>query len=494
MQLRQSQRAAATQPVHLDVEALSACCEGLARAWPERSAARRLTWRQAAFGLALLGALAAAAALGAEALVLSGLALLGAGVFSAGVLLRIGSAAALLARPAAPASPPEWQGQLPMYTILCPLYREAREAPRLLAALDRLDYPKHKLDVKLLLEADDAETIAAVLRCAPAHAEILVLAPCSPRTKPKALNAGLARAQGRFVTIYDAEDAPDPRQLRAALAAFQSGGADLACVQAPLLIDNAGGSWLAAQFALEYALQFLGLNALFARFGAAFPLGGTSNHFRTEALRAAGGWDPHNVTEDADVGFRLARDGWRLGVIAPPTWEEAPLRLWPWLRQRSRWIKGHLQTWLVLMRSPGALLGEMGARQMLGMQLSLGLGLVSSLAHGPLALLTVWSLAAAEAPRWALALLLAGLAAVWLAGVAAAARLRAPRLAFSALSMPLYWPLASAAALLALWSLVWTPFYWAKTAHGCRHPPKRRRLRLQWRAVDPPAALPLHPH
>lgn len=475
-------RSKAARTIRLSPEDLATCRFGLAQAWPERSAARRLTGAQAGCGLLLIGLLAAAARWTPAALH----AFLAAGwtlLFAAAILLRIASAAMLLARPGRP--PPPWQGPLPVYTVLCPLLREAGEVARLLAAIDALDYPKHKLDVKLLLEADDAATIAAARRHAPAHAELVILAPCNPRTKPKALNAGLMRAHGRFLTVYDAEDAPDSRQLLAALAAFQAGGSNLACVQAPLLIDNAGGSWLAAQFALEYALQFLGLNPLLARLGLAFPLGGTSNHFRTEALRSVGGWDAFNVTEDADVGYRLVRDGWALGVIAPPTWEEAPLRLWPWLRQRSRWIKGHLQTALVLLRNPRALWRELGWRQSVALGASFGLGLASSFAHGPLLLWTLWSLASGTAPAWALALLLAGGGAAWLAGIAVAARRGSLRLAAATLGMAAYWPLASVASAMAVWGLCLRPFHWAKTQHGFRGRRQPQRLRLLW---TPPAA------
>ena len=475
MELHPSTQSRTARTIRLAPEALAACRFGLANAWPDRSAARRLTGVQAACGLLLIGSVALAA-WWAPATLLTGLAAGWTVLFAAAILVRIASAAMVLAGPRRP--PPPWQGPLPVYTVLCPLFREAEEVPRLLAALDALDYPKQKLDVKLLLEADDAATIAAARRHAQAHVELIVLAPCSPRTKPKALNAGLMRAHGRFLTVYDAEDAPDTGQLMAALAAFQAGGSNLACVQAPLLIDNAGGSWLAAQFALEYALQFLGLNPLLARMGLAFPLGGTSNHFRTEALRSVGGWDAFNVTEDADVGYRLVRDGWALGVIEPPTWEEAPLQLWPWLRQRSRWIKGHLQTALVLLRNPVALWRELEWRQSLALAASLGLGLISSFAHGPLLVWTLWSLASAAAPSWALALLLAGGAAAWLAGLAVAARRGSLCLAGATLSMAAYWPLASAAAVMALWGLCVAPFHWAKTQHGFRSRPKP--LRLRW--------------
>lgn len=376
-------------------------------------------------------------------------------------------AAAVALTPRAPASV-TWDGPLPVYTVLCPLYREANMMEALAARLAQLDYPPEKLDLKLILEADDAETIAAANAVAwPSHVQLIVVPAGSPRTKPKALNYALTFARGPFVTVYDVEDAPDPRQLRAALDAFAAGGEDLGCVQAPLLIDNARASWLSRQFAAEYAIQFLAVLPLLSRLGLPLMLGGTSNHFRTHALTSAGGWDPFNVTEDADIGYRLARDGWKFAVIAPPTYEEAPVTLFAWLRQRARWIKGHMQTWAVLMRDPVETVRELGLAGFLSMQLMLGGTLLSSFAHGlcfvliAMALvwpgLLIWS-------DWALAL--TGYAVAVYCAVATAAALRDWRIGGTAFTMPLYWPLSTLAALLALGGFLFKPHYWDKTRHG----------------------------
>jgi len=227
------------------------------------------------------------------------------GLFAAAILLRLAAAASLKPLLSRLAEPGRW----PIYTILCPLYREANVAPDLVAAINRLDYPQHALDVKLLVEADDPDTIAAALAVAAAtHIEVVIIPAARPRTKPKALNVGLARARGDYVVVYDAEDRPHPQQLRAALAAFEDSGDRLACVQAPLAIDNAEASWIARQFAAEYAIQFREVLPLLARFGLPLPLGGSSNHFRTDALRAAGGWDSYNVSEDrANFANKLNR-------------------------------------------------------------------------------------------------------------------------------------------------------------------------------------------
>ncbi len=353
--------------------------------------------------------------------------------------------------------------------MLAPLYREAGVVGDLVARLRRLDYPRDLLDVKLVLEADDAATIEAARRADLGdNFEILIAPAGKPRTKPKALNFALSFARGEFVAVYDAEDAPHPRQLRAALDAFAAGGPDLGVVQAPLRIDNGRQSWIAMQFAVEYAIQFQEVLPLAARLRAPLMLGGTSNHFRAVALCGAGAWDPYNVTEDADIGYRLARDGWRAAMIAEPTWEEAPLRFGGWLRQRTRWIKGHLQTWLVLMRNPLRTGRELGWGGFAMMHLMLGGALAAAAMHGAI---FVALAAAAFLPGvtlswhgWALALF--GYCTAAYGALTAAATLGDPRLALAALTMPLYWPLHTIAAVRAVLELLIRPHYWAKTEHG----------------------------
>ena len=389
-------------------------------------------------------------------------------LFASAVILRLFAAAAsMMATEDAGA---RWDGALPVYTILCPLYREAQSVPALVAGLRRLDYDPGKLDVKLIVEADDGATLSAAAAAnLPAGFEIVVVPVAHPRTKPKALNYAMARARGDFVAVYDAEDAPHPAQLRAALDAFAAGGERFGAVQAPLLIDNTDASWLASQFAAEYAIQFRGILPLLAHLHAPFPLGGASNHFRRAALEDAGGWDPFNVTEDADLAYRLARRGWRLGVIAPPTWEEAPARFGPWLKQRSRWIKGHLQTWLVLMRNPVRTARELGLGGFLWMQLVLGGGLVAACAHAPLLALLLAAVLLPDVvtiPSVDWALVIFGYATASLGAIFAAALEKNRGLALSALTMPLYWPLSSVAALWAVAELIVRPHYWAKTDHG----------------------------
>ena len=447
----------------VDAAVLDTARFGFDRASPHRSARRVLHFTQ---GFALLGLLAAAIwagvahpALTFEVLHYSALVFFGCAIF-----WRLAAAANL--------APLLWRisdrAEAPTYTILCPLYREANVVAALSAALERLDYPVEALEVKFLVESDDLETIAAARAAAGAsHFDLVIVPACVPRTKPKALNVGLALARGDYLVVYDAEDRPPPQQLRAALAAFDDGGADLACVQAPLSIDNADVSWIAGQFAAEYAIQFREMLPFLAQHGLPLPLGGTSNHFRTEALRAVGGWDPYNVTEDADVGYRLARDGWRAGVIGPPTCEEAPITLGAWLNQRTRWIKGHLQTWLVLMRNPLRTAAEMGWGAFASMQLVLGGGLLAAFVHGPLAFVVLTAMFSHfNLSPLDFILALSGYCVAVFAALTACALSNSLTHARAALTMPLYWPLSTLAAVRALWELLARPHYWSKTAHG----------------------------
>jgi cellulose synthase/poly-beta-1,6-N-acetylglucosamine synthase-like glycosyltransferase len=451
--------------VSADAEELDAARFGFARTHPLRSARRTFFVTQliaiAAVSGLLVWAFDAAPGVTLESLHVAALV-----IFFIAISWRLAAAANLTPILWRLAQPARW----PTYTILCPLYREANVVSDLVAAIDALDWPRHALDAKLLVESDDAETLAAA-RAAAAHApyiEIVVVPACAPRTKPKALNLGLARARGDYVVVYDAEDRPHPQQLRAALAAFEEGGEALACVQAPLVIDNAEASWIARQFAAEYAIQFREILPLLARLGLPLPLGGTSNHFRTAILRDIGAWDPYNVTEDADLGYRLARDGFAAGVIGPPTCEEAPITFSAWLNQRTRWIKGHMQTWLVLMRDPFGAAREMGLSAFLSMQLMLGGGVLAAFAHGPMAFILM---IAALSPYDLLTpvdfvLALFGYCVAVFAALTACALSNNLSPARAALTMPFYWPLSFAAAVRALFELVFRPHHWSKTAHG----------------------------
>ena len=248
--------------------------------------------------------------------------------------------------------------ELPVYTILVPMYKESEVAAKVVNAVGRLDYPQDKLDIKLLLEEDDPETRQACQQAhLPACVDMIVVPHSQPKTKPKACNHGLRDARGEYLVIYDAEDRPESDQLKKAVAAFRrldaeraalgDKGPEVVCLQGKLNYYNARQNYLTKWFALEYTVWFdLFLPGLHVM-GVPIPLGGTSNHFKTDVLRRLGGWDPFNVTEDCDLGIRLHREGYRTKILDSTTWEEANSRLGNWIRQRSRWVKGYIQTHLI---------------------------------------------------------------------------------------------------------------------------------------------------
>lgn len=367
--------------------------------------------------------------------------------------------------------------RLPVYTILVPLFAEAPAIPALIRALSSLDYPAERLDVKFIVEEDDAQTRAVVSGLLPgAHAEIIVVPPGKPRTKPKALLYGLAAARGAFVVVYDAEDQPEPQQLRRALARFEALGPDTACLQARLNLFNARENWLCRLFAIDYCLWFDYLLPGLERFSLPIPLGGTSNHFRREALEACGGWDPFNVTEDADLGIRLAREGFRVGTLDSTTFEEAPVSLAAWLAQRARWIKGYMQTALVHSRARTQTRREIGLPGLLVIDLFLLGTAIAGLANPVLwGLFIGWLVSGTgvlggfTGPAL-LALSLLGLVGgnamiVFLSLIAPLRRGWLDLIPF-ALSAPFYWLLISLAAWRGLAGLLVRPFHWSKTPHG----------------------------
>lgn len=360
--------------------------------------------------------------------------------------------------------------RLPIVTLLAPMYREAAVLPQLVRALHRIDYPAGKLDIKLIVEAVDSETLKAARACdLDARFEIVVVPDGTPRTKPRALNFAMRFAVGSVVGIYDAEDVPHPRQVRTAAEVFTVDDGRLACLQAPLGWYNHGCNWLTRQFALEYAAHFHALLPLLARMGWPLPLGGTSNFFRRDALERVGLWDPCNVTEDADLGFRLAAYGYRTGMIAPPSTEEAPVRLAAWLVQRSRWIKGHAQTLAVHTRSPQSMYSSSGRAGPWSLGATLGATVISSLLHAPAVLICLLDFTAqpTQPLKWAaLTVLTAGYVAAAVCATVGARRAGlTPRLT-DLLTMPAYWPLQTLAAIRALWELRSNPYFWAKTEHG----------------------------
>jgi cellulose synthase/poly-beta-1,6-N-acetylglucosamine synthase-like glycosyltransferase len=367
--------------------------------------------------------------------------------------------------------------ELPAYTVLVPAYREPEVIGRLLAEIDRIEYPRNRLDVKLLLEADDRATREAVEAAAPGpHVQVVVVPDQAPKTKPKACNIGLAAARGRYLAIYDAEDRPDPLQLRRAAAAFRGAPADVACLQAKLAYYNADQNLLTRWFAAEYAGWFNQLLPGLVARNAPVPLGGTSNHFRVDVLARVGGWDPYNVTEDADLGIRLHRAGYRTRVIESETLEEANSDVINWVKQRSRWYKGYFQTWLVHMRHPIQLLREVGLAGFIGFNLFVGgTPLLSLLNPVFWAMAAIWFIAsppfiAALFPSWlyyaATVSLVAGNATFFYTSLVSARLTGRPTLVLAGLLVPVYWVLMSVAAVKALVQLASSPSFWEKTVHG----------------------------
>lgn len=243
----------------------------------------------------------------------------------------------------------------PVYSVLVPLFQEADVVSQLIRALRALDYPRGALDVLLLVEADDPVTLEALNACdLDSRFRIIVCPKLGPQTKPKALQIGLQLARGAFVTVFDAEDRPHPLQLKEAATIFNRSSRHLACLQAPLEAIVTQKSIVGTAFAAEYRLLFMRVLPALARLGIPFPIGGTSNHFRVGVLREIGGWDPFNVTEDADVAYRLARNGFTIGMLSLPTLESTPSNARTYLKQRSRWLKGFFITFLVVSQSfPG---------------------------------------------------------------------------------------------------------------------------------------------
>lgn len=375
----------------------------------------------------------------------------------------------------APAAEPQiLLEDLPRYSILVALHDEAGILPHLIERLAAIEYPADRLDGYLVMEAHDRATIDAALGLPrPEWLQVLVAPPGAPTTKPRALNYALSFAQGEFLTIYDAEDDPDPLQLQESVARFAAADERLACLQAPLRIRRRGKNrnaspFLDRQFAAEYAALFEITLPAMARLGLPFPLGGTSNHFRMSALRAAGGWDSWNVTEDADLGFRLWRQGWRLGVLSRPTYETPPGQLLHWLPQRTRWLKGYMQTLFVHTRSSHG----MGWRGWTALSLTLGAALTSAALHalsvasfGVFFLLALLARRMPEAPWLGLGVLLCGAAAAILTTVIGARRAGTPFGVWDMARIPLYWSLLSLAFVHAAVRLIVEPHRWDKTAH-----------------------------
>lgn len=376
---------------------------------------------------------------------------------------------------------------LPTYTVLAPMYHEPEVLPHLAEAIRNLDYPLSKLDVKLILEEDDTETIRVARELGLEGIFEIIRVPLSlPKTKPKALNYALNFSRGEYVTIYDAEDRPERDQLKKAVVAFREAPENTACIQARLNYFNASENWLTRMFTLEYSLWFDFYLPALEVLRIPIPLGGTSNHFRMDVLRRVYGWDPFNVTEDADLGVRFTQLGYRVSILNSTTYEEANNHIPNWIRQRSRWIKGYMQTYLVHMRNPVALYRSIGHSGFWGFQFFIGGTILSTLAAPFLVGMYVfWLITSSQAldvifPPLLLYISLFNLLAgngylIYITALGAFKRHLYSMIPY-ALTVPLYWMLMSVAAYKALGQLFYKPFFWEKTRHGItRYKPAQAR-------------------
>jgi glycosyltransferase XagB len=401
---------------------------------------------------------------------------------SSGILWLIFSAAVTLRSMAAVASGPETHpyeltdDELPSYTVVVALYRETSVVEHLVKAIDAFDYPKSKLDIKLVVEQRDVETLGRIVELRlPARYEVVVAPSGRPQTKPRALNIALSTVRGEFVVVYDAEDIPAPDQLRLAASRFAV-EKDLDCLQARLAIRNHNESWLSKLFAIEYAILFDVINPGLCALNLPIPLGGSSNHFRIGSLVGVGAWDEWNVTEDADLGVRLARFGYRVKALDSDTWEEAPYEFGNWFRQRVRWQKGWMQTFIVHSRRPIFFWRDLGPRRAVAAATLIVGALFGCLFWPAFAVGTIWR--ALTVGQGALSpwremsdvfTYILALAGVWtiLLPAVIAAKLRSLKVTAGALLLlPVYYILVTAATWAAVLDLLLWPHYWAKTAHG----------------------------
>lgn len=367
--------------------------------------------------------------------------------------------------------------ELPIYTIHLPVYKEDKLIKKLIWNLQSLDYPRERLDIKLLIEEDDDKTLNAVRNLDfPAVFEVIVVPFHMPKTKPKACNYGLHFSRGKFLTIYDAEDVPDTDQLKKVVALFNKLPENYIVIQCALNYFNRNENFLTRMFTLEYSYWFDYMLPGLDTFDIPIPLGGTSNHFKFEYLIELGGWDPFNVTEDADLGVRAYDKGYKVAIINSTTYEEANNEMFNWVRQRSRWIKGYMQTHLVHMRNPVTLWKKIGWKGFLGFNFFIGATPITFLVY-PLLLgificYILFDLTSIRSffPDWVLFMsiinLMVGNILMIYVNMMAVFKRRYYELILFAIANPIYWLLHSWAAYKGLYQLVVKPFYWEKTNHG----------------------------
>lgn len=393
---------------------------------------------------------------------------------------------------------------LPTYTILCPLYKEGNVLPDFIQAIRKLDWPKHKLDVLILLEKDDKETLetAETLKL-PKYIRVIVVPDSQPRTKPKACNYGLLHAKGEYVVIFDAEDKPDPLQLKKAFLGFKQSKDNVFCLQSKLNYYNSDHNILTRLFTAEYSLWFDILLPGLQSIKTTIPLGGTSNHFKTKDLIAMKGWDPFNVTEDCDLGTRIFKAGYTTAIIDSTTYEEANSSIHNWIRQRSRWIKGYMQTYLVHMRNPFQFFKEHGIHALIfqliiGMRISfmlinpfLWLATFIYFAFRPLVGEYIEALYPTSVFYIAIFSLIVGNFMYIFNYMIGCAKREHYDLIKYVFLIPLYWILASIASFKAIQQLIFKPHFWEKTHHGLHLPAiKEQPLKQDTEIKKKPVFIP----
>ena len=366
---------------------------------------------------------------------------------------------------------------LPVYSVLVPMYMEPESLGQILEALKKMDYPADRKDVQFLLEEDDEATLTEARRLEmPAGFRVTVVPESRPRTKPKACNIGLDLAKGEFLVVYDAEDRPEPDQLKKAVLAFRRVAGNVVCLQSKLNFYNPRQNLLTRWFTAEYSAWFdLSLPGL-SSIGAVIPLGGTSNHFVTRVLKEMMGWDAYNVTEDCDLGVRIHRMGYRTRMLDTTTWEEACSSFPYWIKQRTRWLKGYIQTYLVHMRHPWRLFRELGVFNFLNFQLLIA-GIVVSFLINPVfwVLALLWfflrlEVLAALFPgvvfaMGAVCLFAGNFVFAYTGAIGCYKRGYYDLVKFAVLS-PVYWIFMSYSGWRAFLQFFTKPFYWEKTKHG----------------------------
>ncbi len=393
--------------------------------------------------------------------------------------MKLAAFCAALRRPGPEQAHPARLARLPVVSVMVALYRESDIAARLVQRLGRLDYPKELLDIVLVVEEGDDLTRTALARAdLPGWMRVVVTPAGRVKTKPRALNFGLTQCRGSIIGVYDAEDAPDPDQIRKVVDRFAQRGPEVACLQGALDFYNPTKNWLARCFTIEYAGWFRVILPGLERLGVPLPLGGTTLFFRREVLERLGGWDAYNVTEDADLGMRLARHGYRTEILPSTTLEEANCHGLSWVKQRSRWIKGYMMTYLTHMRQPRRLWRELGPRAFAGFQI-LFLGSLSQALLAPL-LWSLWSfvlgfghplegiITPAILSRFTVFFMSCEAlnVAVGLLGLKRSGHRISP---LWVPTLTLYFPLQAFAAYKAAWEMLHKPFYWDKTTHGAFH-------------------------